>query len=554
MKFRILPILLLFFLLLSFKGISSGGFNDYETILNLAPSNPDSAIDLALKYNLSLTNEESDSLLLNGQYLLGLAYYFNGNFILAERAFLRAIEIGDFNGQFLRKREACWNNIGICREILGHLDGALIAYKKSVDLANILEDSVGIMQTQINIGLLNIKLSNREKGVAELQSCLNFFANRKDSLNIALVYQNLAKAAYEESNWNDFIELSKKSQDIYLSFNYFPGLVEIYNNLGNVYYRLGNWRESLLYLNKSLSIATSNGFKNAEGNAYRNLGNTYLALGEVNKAGAAFKQAQTIFEEIGSVELLETLFYDLIMYYYKTKDEKSLELLLNTFQENRLSYLTEQNLLRISELQQLYEYENQIKKIELQESKIELESTKRKVLGVLLFLLICFTVLLFFFNKRDKQRLEQLYIQTKSKLITEIQKANQEEIDSVDRLKVIYHSILEVMKTQKPYLDAEFTITDMARLVNSNDNYVSKSVNKIGGKKWNDLLNGFRVQAFLTYLHQDKGFQQPIMEIANRCGFNSKTTFYRVFKTATGLTPNEYLDQLSKDLNSKSKE
>jgi len=55
-------------------------------------------------------------------------------------------------------------------------------------------------------------------------------------------------------------------------------------------------------------------------------------------------------------------------------------------------------------------------------------------------------------------------------------------------------------------------------------------------------------------LHQDKGFQQPIMEIANRCGFNSKTTFYRVFKTATGLTPNEYLDQLSKDLNSKSKE
>ena len=66
MKFKILPILLLFFLLLSFKGISSGGFNDYETILKLAPSNPDSAIDLALKYNLSLTNEESDSLLLNG--------------------------------------------------------------------------------------------------------------------------------------------------------------------------------------------------------------------------------------------------------------------------------------------------------------------------------------------------------------------------------------------------------------------------------------------------------------------------------------------------------
>lgn len=183
-----------------------------------------------------------------------------------------------------------------------------------------------------------------------------------------------------------------------------------------------------------------------------------------------------------------------------------------------------------------------------------MESTKRKVLGVLLFLLICFTVLLFFFYKRDKQRLEQLYIQIKSKLITEIQKANQEEIDSVDRLKVIYHSILEVMKTQKPYLDAEFTITDMARLVNSNDNYVSKSVNKIGGKKWNDLLNCFRVQAFLNYLHQDKGFQQPVMEIAIKSGFNSKTTFYRVFKNATGLTPNEYLDQLSKDLNSKSKE
>ena len=109
------------------------------------------------------------------------------------------------------------------------------------------------------------------------------------------------------------------------------------------------------------------------------MGNTYLALGEVNKAGTAFEQAQVIFEEIGSVELLEALFYDFIKYYFIKDDYKGLELLLNTFKENRLNYLTEQNLLRISELQQVYEYENQIKKIELQESKIELESNKRKI-------------------------------------------------------------------------------------------------------------------------------------------------------------------------------
>jgi transcriptional regulator GlxA family with amidase domain len=35
--------------------------------------------------------------------------------------------------------------------------------------------------------------------------------------------------------------------------------------------------------------------------------------------------------------------------------------------------------------------------------------------------------------------------------------------------------------------------------------------------------------------------------IASASGFNSHTTFYRIFRQSTGLTPREYLIQLKKD-------
>jgi len=52
------------------------------------------------------------------------------------------------------------------------------------------------------------------------------------------------------------------------------------------------------------------------------------------------------------------------------------------------------------------------------------------------------------------------------------------------------------------------------------------------------------VEAVKEKLKDPKYKDITLMGVADECGFNSKTSFYRVFKEVTGITPADYLEQL----------
>ena len=63
---------------------------------------------------------------------------------------------------------------------------------------------------------------------------------------------------------------------------------------------------------------------------------------------------------------------------------------------------------------------------------------------------------------------------------------------------------------------------------------------------FNDFINYYRVEAVKECFKQKEHQTHTILSIALSCGFNSKTTFNRVFKRNTSLTPIQYLSQLDK--------
>lgn len=109
----------------------------------------------------------------------------------------------------------------------------------------------------------------------------------------------------------------------------------------------------------------------------------------------------------------------------------------------------------------------------------------------------------------------------------------------------IHGQLRNLLDNQKPYTDPELTLTDLARLLNVHPNVLSQVINSREGKTFYDMVNERRTEEFMYKLSQPQRHQYTLMAIAYDCGFNSKASFNRNFKKYTGLTPSEYLGQLS---------
>jgi AraC-like DNA-binding protein len=98
----------------------------------------------------------------------------------------------------------------------------------------------------------------------------------------------------------------------------------------------------------------------------------------------------------------------------------------------------------------------------------------------------------------------------------------------------------EQMETNLFYLNSELTLRSLAEDLEIHPNTLSKIINDGLGKKFSDFVNEYRVHAIIDKLNSNEYDNITLLGISFECGFNSKTTFNRVFKTIKGVTPIEY--------------
>lgn len=136
---------------------------------------------------------------------------------------------------------------------------------------------------------------------------------------------------------------------------------------------------------------------------------------------------------------------------------------------------------------------------------------------------------------------ESLLPSTAKEEMTKYQKSGLSDEDA----NRIHGELRNLLDTQKPYTDPELTLTDLARLLTVHPNVLSQVINSREGKTFYDMVNERRTEEFIHRLSLPQRQQYTLMAIAYDCGFNSKASFNRNFKKHTGLTPSEYLGQLS---------
>jgi AraC-like DNA-binding protein len=96
------------------------------------------------------------------------------------------------------------------------------------------------------------------------------------------------------------------------------------------------------------------------------------------------------------------------------------------------------------------------------------------------------------------------------------------------------------MEQDRLYRNPTLTLPDLASHVGLTPNGVSACLNAGLGTSFNDFVNGHRLAEVKQRLLTNDVEKLTILGIAYEAGFNSKTTFNRVFKESTGLSPKSF--------------
>ncbi|MCC8424480.1 ABC transporter permease [Mucilaginibacter sp. UR6-11] len=104
----------------------------------------------------------------------------------------------------------------------------------------------------------------------------------------------------------------------------------------------------------------------------------------------------------------------------------------------------------------------------------------------------------------------------------------------------------KVVKENHYYQDPELTLSLLAAKLGLHTHELSRIMNMVLKKSFNDFINEYRVQAAARKM-QDPAYDHiTLLGIAFESGFNSQSSFNRIFKQITGKSPVEYKNELKK--------
>ena len=103
-------------------------------------------------------------------------------------------------------------------------------------------------------------------------------------------------------------------------------------------------------------------------------------------------------------------------------------------------------------------------------------------------------------------------------------------------------ALLAYMNQEKPHLDPDLSLPDLARRMRTNPVLLSQVINAGAGKNFNDFVNAYRVDEFKRQVREPASAHLSFLGLALDCGFNSKATFNRAFKKFTGTSPKEFTE------------
>jgi YesN/AraC family two-component response regulator len=128
-----------------------------------------------------------------------------------------------------------------------------------------------------------------------------------------------------------------------------------------------------------------------------------------------------------------------------------------------------------------------------------------------------------------------------------------EEINDIDnnftKSEHLFNKIIETIDNEKLFLNPELDQKSLIRILGTNKKYLYEAIKLHGESNFRGIINRLRVNYAKKIIENTIIEKQTINfgELYSISGFNANSSFYRIFKSITGLSPSEYATEFKKE-------
>ncbi|WP_333600620.1 helix-turn-helix domain-containing protein [Flavobacterium sp.] len=138
------------------------------------------------------------------------------------------------------------------------------------------------------------------------------------------------------------------------------------------------------------------------------------------------------------------------------------------------------------------------------------------------------------YNEAERDEINEIIIET------DIPEENRKKLLTDEKLTESKTELIQLMETEKPFLDCELSLVKLAFLMNVSTHILSYIINNGFEENFYQFVNRYRIEEAKKLIHNPKMDHFNLIGIAYEVGFNSKTVFNTTFKKFTGKTPSEF--------------
>ena len=102
------------------------------------------------------------------------------------------------------------------------------------------------------------------------------------------------------------------------------------------------------------------------------------------------------------------------------------------------------------------------------------------------------------------------------------------------------HELNSLMENDKPYLEPDLNLLQLADKVKLSRNQLSYIINQQHQMNFNEFVNSYRIEEVKRLMLDPANKHLKLISLAYDAGFNSKASFNRIFKQMTDMTPSQY--------------